>query len=138
MQPTLPSGYELCYLDGRQSVPVSDLSSGERFDVGAPLAPADGLLAWGRTAFAIAIVLVLVTLGIANVAMYTRWHEVEDGVLWGSRAEGVTALDIAAGSAAAAAGIQQGDVLVAVNGAAVESPADVIEHQHRGKPGTRL
>jgi hypothetical protein len=120
---------------------VSDATSDNDFDFdfGAPIAvPAEGLLTWGRTAFAVVIVAVLVTLGIANVAMYSRWHEVEDGVLWGSRAEGVTALDVATGSAAAVAGIQRGDVLVAVNGAAVESPADVIEFQHRSKTGTRL
>jgi len=139
MQPTSQSGYELCYLDGRQSVSVSDATSDNDFDFGAPIVtPAEGLLTWGRTAFAVVVVAVLITLGIANVAMYSRWHEVEDGVLWGSRAEGVTALDVATGSAAAAAGVQRGDVLVAVNGAPVESPGDVIEFQHRGKTGTRL
>src|SRR6187455_1295639 len=83
-------------------------------------------LVWGRSAFAGAIVLVLVGLGIANVAMYSRWHEVEDGVLWGARAEGVTAVDVLPQSAGAAAGIQAGDVLLAVNGAPIESPADVV------------
>ncbi|MBW8862990.1 MAG: PDZ domain-containing protein, partial [Acidobacteria bacterium] len=77
-------------------------------------------------------------LGIANVAMYSRWHEVEDGVLWSARAEGVTASDVVAGSAAAAAGIERGDVLLAVNGAPVMSPAEVIEYQHRSHAGTRL
>jgi PAS domain S-box-containing protein len=95
-------------------------------------------LAWGRSAFAVAVVVVLVGLGIANVAMYSRWHEVEDGVLWSFRAEGVTATEIAPGSAAAAAGIRRGDVLLAVNGAPVQTPADVIEYQHRGHEGTRL
>ena len=31
-----------------------------------------------------------------------RWHEVEDGVLWGARAEGVTAVEVAPGSAGGA------------------------------------
>jgi len=79
---------------------------------------------WGRSASAVAIVLVLVALGVANIAMYSRWHEVEDGVLWDARAEGVTAADVLPGSAGAAAGIEPGDVLVAVNGIAVDSPAD--------------
>ena len=48
----------------------------------------------GTSAFAVAVVLVLVALGIANVAMYSRWHEVEDGVLWDARAEGVTAVEV--------------------------------------------
>ncbi len=95
-------------------------------------------LVWGRSVFALAVVVVLVVLGVANVAMYSRWHEVEDGALWGARPEGVTAVEVAAGSAAATAGIRRGDVLLAVNGAPVQTPADVIEYQHRSHEGTRL
>ena len=43
----------------------------------------------------VAVVAVLVALGVANIAMRARWHEVEDGVLWGARAEGVTAVEVA-------------------------------------------
>ena len=93
---------------------------------------------WWRSFFALTVAVALVALGIANVAMYSRWHEVEDGVLWGSRAEGVTAVDIARGSAAATAGIQHGDVLIAINGSPIETPADVVEYQHRSGEGTRL
>src|SRR5206468_5084207 len=89
-------------------------------------------------AFALAVVLVLIVLGVANVAMRARWHEVEDGVLWAARAEGVGATEVAAGSAAARAGIQRGDVLIAVNGAPVQVPADVVQYQHSGIPGTLL
>jgi two-component system NtrC family sensor kinase len=95
-------------------------------------------LVWGRTAFAVGVVVVLLALGIANVAMYSRWHEVEDGVLWGVRGEGVTALEVAAGSTAAVAGIERGDVVLAVNGSPVETPADLVELQHRSRAGTRL
>ena len=95
-------------------------------------------LVWGRSVFAVVIVLLLVALGIANVAMYSRWHEVEDGVLWSARSEGVTATEVAADTAAEAAGIQRGDVLLAVNGLPIQSPSDVIEYQHRGHAGTRL
>src|SRR5438445_2217709 len=65
-------------------------------------------LAWGRSGLAVAVVLVLIALGIANIQMRARWHEVEDGVLWSERAEGVIATEIAAGSAAARAGVQRG------------------------------
>ena len=95
-------------------------------------------LVWGRSVFAVTIVTLLAALGIANVALHSRWHEVEDGVLWSTRAEGVTATEIAAGTAAAAAGIARGDVLLAVNGSPVQSPSDVVEYQHRGHGGTRL
>ena len=95
-------------------------------------------LVWGRSVFAVTVVALLVALGIANVAMYSRWHEVEDGVLWSGRAEGVTASEVAAGSAAAAAGIERGDVLLAINGAPVQTPSEAVEYQHRGHAGTRL
>src|SRR5262245_24895707 len=126
MEPTADPGYELCYLGTRQSVSVIPEISERR------------QASTAQSAFAVVVLLVLVALGISNIAMYSRWHEVEDGVLWGARAEGVTALDIAPGTAAAAAGIQRGDVLLAVNGEPVESPADVVEYQHRGREGTRL
>jgi PAS domain S-box-containing protein len=93
---------------------------------------------WVRAALAALVVAVLVSLGLANIAMYTRWHEVEDGVLWGARPEGVTAIEVADGSAGAAAGIARGDVLLAVNGSPIESPSDVVEHQHRSRQGTKL
>ena len=95
-------------------------------------------LVWGRSVFAVTVVVLLVALGIANVAMYSRWHEVEDGALWSARAEGVTATEVATGTPAAAAGIQRGDVLLAVNGSPVQTPSDVVEYQHRGHAGTRL
>ncbi len=94
--------------------------------------------AWARPVFIVAVVAVLVGLGVANVAMRAKWHEVEDGVLWGARSQGVTALEVAPDSPAAASGVRPGDVLLAVNGAAVEAPADVVEYQHSGMAGTTL
>src|SRR3954471_4745739 len=139
MERTGRAGYDVCYLDGRQSV-SGPFDPPSMIDSLLPHGEPDEArwLAWGRSLFAVAVVIVLVILGIANVAMYSRWHEVEDGVLWSARAEGVTASEVRAGAAAAAAGIQRGDVLVAVNGAPVMSPADVIEYQHRSHAGTRL
>jgi PAS domain S-box-containing protein len=95
-------------------------------------------LAWGRSLFAVVVVVALTALGIANVGLYSRWHDVEDGVLWGARAEGVTAVEVASDSAGVGAGIQRGDVLLAVNGAAVQTPADVVAIHHQARDGTRL
>src|SRR6476620_1013167 len=94
--------------------------------------------AWGRALFAGAVVVVLVTLGVANIALYTRWHDVEDGVLWNTRTEGLTAIEVAPGSAAAAAGIERGDVLLAVNGEAVQTRAEITDFHHRSEAGSHL
>src|SRR5437867_3781711 len=95
-------------------------------------------LRWGRSAFALLVVVSLAALAIANIVTHARWHEVEDGVLWAERAEGVSAVDVAQGSPAARAGIERGDVLLAVNNAPIRAPADVIEYQHTAREGTRL
>jgi PAS domain S-box-containing protein len=93
---------------------------------------------WLRSAFVSFVALVLVGLGIANVATRARLHQVEDGVLWGERAEGITAVEVAPGSAAARAGVRRGDILLAVNAAAVQTRGDVLQYQHLGREGTRL
>jgi signal transduction histidine kinase len=90
-----------------------------------------------RLLFGLAVV-ALVALGIANIVLHARWSEVEDGVLWGARAEGVTALEVAPGSAGERLGIQRGDVLLAVNGSPIETPSEIIQYQHSGREGTRL
>src|SRR5260221_12211493 len=132
---------ELCHFESGRSLAVSwsmPYQPGGTKSSNVP-PPGEGRwLAWGRSAFAVAIVLVLIALGIANIEMHARWHEVEDGVLWSSRAEGVVASEIARGSAAEAAGVQRGDLLLAVNGLPVQAPSEVIEYQHRSVSGTRL
>ncbi|MCX6537599.1 MAG: ATP-binding protein [Acidobacteria bacterium] len=85
---------------------------------------------------ALAIVAVLLALGAANIVARATWHEVEDGVLWVPRSQGVTAADLAGGSAASRAGLRAGDVLVAIDGQPVDSPADVVDVAHRAKPGS--
>jgi PAS domain S-box-containing protein len=45
---------------------------------------------------------------------------------------------VAGGSPAASAGIQRGDVILAINGAPIERRAEVEEYQRRGSEGTRL
>src|SRR5262245_60615003 len=111
MAPPPTSGYELCYLDGRRSVasgPQVRDSMSEPIPSSTPVE--SPWLAWGRSVFALSVVAILLVLGAANIGTRARWQEVEDGVLWGPRAEGVTALEVARGSSAAAAGIQRGDV----------------------------
>jgi two-component system NtrC family sensor kinase len=93
---------------------------------------------WAQAGLATLVVVVLVALGVANVAMRAQRQEVEDGVLWGARSEGIIALEIVAGSPAAQAGVQRGDLLIAINGKPVDTPAEVVALQHQGREGTRL
>ena len=56
----------------------------------------------GRPALPVVVVSALLCLGAANIVARATWREVEDGVLWTPRAEGVVAAEIAAGTPAAA------------------------------------
>jgi two-component system NtrC family sensor kinase len=102
------------------------------------LTPHRRVLAWGRSLFALAVVAVLLVLGLANIAMRAQWHQVEDGVLWQARPEGVTAAEVAANSPAGAAGLARGDVLIAISGSPIERPADVLALEYRSTAGTQL
>ncbi|HUK35385.1 MAG TPA: PDZ domain-containing protein, partial [Vicinamibacterales bacterium] len=96
------------------------------------------LIAWGRSLFALLVVGMLLVLGVANIALRAQSRQVEDGVLWVDRAEGVTVAEIADGSPAARSGLQRGDVLLAVNGVPVERRGEVFDIQHRSPAGTTL
>jgi two-component system NtrC family sensor kinase len=96
------------------------------------------LRVWSRSFFVTVVLVVLAALGIANIVERAEWRVVEDGVFWADRAEGVTAVEIASHSAATSAGIERGDVLLAVNGRPVGKRADVIEIESKGREGTQL
>jgi len=83
----------------------------------------------------LAVTAILLALGIANVVVRVTWHEADDGVLWVSRVEGVTAFGVAPGTPAGRAGIRPGDLLEAVDGQFVERPSDVADLLHRAKEG---
>src|SRR5262252_5888109 len=95
-------------------------------------------ITWGRSVFALIVVGLLLALGIANIALRAQLHQVEDGVLWADRSEGVMAVEVAAGSPAATAGIKNGDVILAINGAPIERRDEVEAYQRDGAEGTRL
>src|SRR3954462_11963908 len=82
-----------------------------------------------------AIVVALVCLAIANIAQRASWSEVEDGVLWRATSGDVVAQEIASGSAAAKAGVQPGDVLLAIDGRPVGAVEDVVASHHASREG---
>ena len=93
---------------------------------------------WLRLMAQAGVVVVLLCLAIANIAVRATWSELEDGVLWNTRGEGVTAEVVSDGSPAAAAGVRPGDVLIAVNNRAVQTEADLVPFFHAAKPGETL
>ena len=91
----------------------------------------------GKIALGSLLVLGLVCLAITNIVVRSSWIEVEDGVLWVSKPEGLTAQEIDPGSAAANAGIQTGDVLLAINGRPVDSTDEVLAALHASESGAK-
>jgi len=87
---------------------------------------------------ALAVVAVLLALGSANILLRASWHEVEDGVLWVSRPEGVVAGDVSLTGPGMAAGLTVGDVLLAIDGESIEQPLDVADRLHGARQGTGL
>jgi len=83
-----------------------------------------------RSTSQIGLVLLLVCLAIANIVQRVRWNEVEDGVLWRTNGNDVVALEVAAGTGAARAGVKPGDVLLAIDGRAIDSAEDVVQILH--------
>ena len=92
----------------------------------------------GHSMLAVSVVVALLALAFANIAVRSSWSEVEDGVLWVSRPEGVVAAEIATGSAAERAGLRAGDVLLAIDGQPVDSPAAVVDRLHASARDDRL
>ncbi|NUR56376.1 MAG: PAS domain-containing protein [Acidobacteria bacterium] len=86
----------------------------------------------------LAVVVALLSLAIANIVQRASWSEVEDGVLWRASGGDIVATEIAAGSAAAKAGVEPGDVLLAINGAPVEGVDDVVAAHHGSQSGKAL
>src|SRR4029450_10843158 len=90
-----------------------------------------------HSAFAVATVIVLFGLGLENMLLRGHWHEVEDGVFWAPRAEGVTAVEVSSGSPGDVAGVKRGDVLIGINGVPVRTPAALINYYHPTHTGAR-
>ena len=93
---------------------------------------------WGAALLAVGVVVALLWLAAANVIVRANWSEVEDGVLWLEQPQGLVAEVVASESAASRAGVLTGDVLLAVDGEAVETRQDVLDVLHASAEGTQL
>ena len=86
-----------------------------------------GWTALGRSVLGVAVLVTLVPLGLANLYVRATWVQLEDGVLWSSRPEGiVVAGEVIPSGPAARAGVRRGDV-----GWNPESPRGVVEPRPR-------
>jgi len=92
---------------------------------------------WGGALLAVGVVAALLCLAAANVVVRANWSEVEDGVLWIEESQGLVAEEVAPDRAAAVAGLLRGDVLLAINGEAVETREDVLDKLHASEDGTQ-
>ena len=94
--------------------------------------------AWVPPVLAVALVAVLFCLAAANVVVWANWNELVDGVLWADRPAGITAVEVAPDEAGDRAGIEAGDVLLALDGVPVQSTRDVVEHLHSRQPASHV
>ena len=90
-----------------------------------------------RTTLPVGVAAMLLLLGLANIVQRATRDDVEDGVLWVQRTTGVVAAEVDPVSPAARAGVRAGDVLLAVDGQAIEARDDVHALQQQANRGTR-
>src|SRR5947208_16806012 len=93
---------------------------------------------WFRSTSTLVVVGALLCLAALNIYQRATWSEVEDGVLWRSLNGAVVAAEIARGTAADRAGIQRGDILLAVDGREVLDVDDVVSVLHASQAGRPL
>jgi PAS domain S-box-containing protein len=91
-----------------------------------------------RSTAQLAVVILLVCLAIANIWQRARWSEVEDGVLWRASGGDIIAAEVAPGTPAARAGLQPGDVLLAIDGRPIDRVEGVIADMHASADGRAL
>jgi hypothetical protein len=79
----------------------------------------------------------LLGLGLANIALRATWHEVEDGVLWVTGPQGVTAAEVAP-ERRRAAGVPPRRCVAGHRRRPVQQPSEVLAFVHAQSAGTRL
>ena len=90
---------------------------------------------WSGPALPVLVVTALLCLGVANIVTRATFREAEDGVLWLQGPEGVVASEVARGTPAAAVGLSQGDVLLAIDDQPIQTVSDVVRVLHASEAG---
>ena len=84
------------------------------------------------------IVAALLFLAGLNIVQRWTWSELEDGVLWKRAGVDIVASEIANKTAADRAGVRRGDVLLAIDGRAIDGVEDVVATLHEAQRGETL
>jgi PAS domain S-box-containing protein len=84
------------------------------------------------------VVAALLSLAALNIVQRASWSEMEDGVLWKVSGAEVAAAEVAKGTAAERAGLQRGDVLLAIGDREIQRIEDVVDVLHTSRPGATL
>jgi PAS domain S-box-containing protein len=93
---------------------------------------------WMRSTAQVGIVVLLLSLAAANIVQRARWSEVEDGVLWKAAGNDIVAAEVAPGTGAAKAGLQPGDVLLAVDRQPITRTDEIVPILHASADGRAL
>jgi two-component system, NtrC family, sensor kinase len=72
-------------------------------------------------------VLLLIALGAVNIYKNITWKEPTDGVTWGEKPNGLTALKVEVDSPATLANIKKGDILYSINSVPIKTRIDLIK-----------
>ena len=84
------------------------------------------------------VVVALLCLAALNIQQRLSWSEMEDGVLWKMAAGEVAAAEVAPGTAGGRAGLQRGDVLLAIGTREIQRVEDVVDVLHTTGSGSSL
>ena len=91
-----------------------------------------------RVTAPVVVAAALICLAVLNIVARRSWNEMEDGVLWKANGNDIMADVVAEGSPAARVGIQPGDVLLMIDGVAIQSEQQILDALHAASRGHPL
>ena len=91
-----------------------------------------------KNTLAVLVGLALASLGVYNIVLKATWTLMDDGAFWKSAPQGLVAVRIDPGGPASRAGIEGGDILLAVDGQEVLTRADLETTLASRRPGDHV
>ena len=91
-----------------------------------------------KNAAVLTVAVLLASLGIYNIYLKATWSLQDDGVFWKDSPQGVVAARVAAAGPAAQAGINEGDILLTLDGKEVARAGEVEQWLQHRAPDARV